>query len=312
MMLYSGIGAYSIPAILGFIGAFLTPFYMFRMMFLTFHGKNKNKEKYDHCHQEQLKWNQNVPLLILSVFTLGVFFSGSMTGQGIIKVAHEKNEWFKVLVEAPVGKSLNKFKSYTKQDFSSDDTREFTQLDNSLYDSHYHTGFAGQGFDSDNEQDHHDLHHAHVKGAIASVIIVICSILLAFGMYVFGWISPGLFYNKMGPWVKAIKNKYYFDWFYIDVLIKKGLLRLNRFLSWFDSGIYDRYAIDGWATVNRYIFKASHWFDRVVVDSIAVDGTAVGTQIFSLVTKSIQSGYIQKYIIALVGAIVIISMFLGF
>ncbi len=312
MMVYSGIGAYSIPAILGFIGAFLTPFYMFRMMFLTFHGKNRNKEKYDHCHKEHLKWNQNVPLLILSVFTLGVFFCGSMTGQGIIKVAHQKLEWFKVLVEAPVGDGLNKFKSYTKQGFSNVDTRENTAMESSLYDSHYHTGFAGEGFDHKNEQAHHDLHHAHVEGAVASVVIVIFSILLAFAMYIFGWMNPNFFYNKLGFWVKAIKNKYFFDWFYVDIVIKKGLLRLNRFLSWFDSGIYDRYAIDGWATINRYIFKASHWFDRVVVDSIAVDGTAVGTQIFSLVTKSIQSGYIQKYIIALVGAIVVISMFLGF
>ncbi len=309
-MLYTN-NAFFIPAILGFVGAFLTPFYMFRMMFLTFHGKNRDKDKYDHCHKEKLTWNQNVPLLILSVFTLGVFFSGSLTGQGIIKVVSpEGKDWFKVLVEAPVQTNLEKFEGRKKQIFSFIDDRDKTPLPQTNYE--HQSGFAGPGYDINSEEAYNDLHHAHVEGAILSVIIVAFSILLAFGMYIFGWISPSFFYDKLSFWVKAIKNKYFMDWLYIDVFIKKGLLKLNNFLSWFDSGIYDRYAIDGWAKVNKVIFKASHWFDRVVVDSVAVDGTAVGTEIFSLVTKSVQSGYIQKYLIALVGAIVALAMFLGF
>ena len=60
---------YAVPAALGFIGAFLTPFYMFRMMFLTFYGKPRDQHIYDHCHGEKLKWNQNVPLLLLALFT---------------------------------------------------------------------------------------------------------------------------------------------------------------------------------------------------------------------------------------------------
>ncbi len=311
LFLQTGEGVYAIPTILGFVGAFLTPFYMFRMMFLTFHGKNRNKDKYDHCHKEHLTWNQNVPLLILSVFTLGFFFSGSLTGQGIISFAKEKKEWFKVLIEPPVQQRLEKFSNVTSQPFSFEDTRDMSVIPKSQYLKQ--SGFAGPGYDTSAEEEYYDeVHHAHVLGAVASVIIVALSVLLAFAMYIFGFISPSFFYDKLSFWVKALKNKYYMDWLYIDVLIKKGLLKLNNLLSWFDSGIYDRYAIDGWAFINRQVFKASHWFDRVIVDSVAVDGTAVGTEIFSLVTKSIQSGYIQKYIIVLIGAIVALSMFLGF
>jgi NADH-quinone oxidoreductase subunit L len=65
-------------------------------------------------------------------------------------------------------------------------------------------------------------------------------------------------------------------------------------------GVYDRFAIDGWATVNRVIFKASKWFDNVVVDAIGVDGTGVAVNLFNLVLRIIQSGKIQFYFVVLV------------
>ena len=84
----------AIVPILGFAGAGLTAFYMFRMMFLTFYGENKaHHDDHSHghhgdhghgheIHHEHLDARQNVPLLILSVFTLGFWFCGTLTGQG--------------------------------------------------------------------------------------------------------------------------------------------------------------------------------------------------------------------------------------
>ena len=143
-----------IPAILGFLGAFLTPFYMFRMMFLTFFGEPRDKHIYDHAHKEHLKFNQNVPLLILSIFTLGVVYSGSMTGQGLMKIFPKaKYEWFKVLVEAP---QVQKFVEHKKESLSSTDTRDRTSLTHSHYDYDHTTGYFGPKKD-----DHHGIHHAH-------------------------------------------------------------------------------------------------------------------------------------------------------
>ena len=71
---------------------------MFRMLFLSFFGEPRDKELYDHTHVEKLSLNRNVPLLLLAVFTLGAWFSGSMTGQGIVKAPFVENkEWFKKL-----------------------------------------------------------------------------------------------------------------------------------------------------------------------------------------------------------------------
>src|SRR5690606_14264588 len=98
----------AIVPVLGFAGAGLTAFYMFRMMFLTFFGENRTHsgDHHDHhgdheIHQEHLDFRSNVPLLILTVFTLGFWYAGTLTGQSFGKVFGAKTEWFKILVEAP-------------------------------------------------------------------------------------------------------------------------------------------------------------------------------------------------------------------
>jgi NADH-quinone oxidoreductase subunit L len=53
------------------ITAFLTAFYMFRMWFMTFHGKPKDESI--HCHGESPK-SMTIPLIILSIFALGSGF----------------------------------------------------------------------------------------------------------------------------------------------------------------------------------------------------------------------------------------------
>jgi NADH-quinone oxidoreductase subunit L len=65
-------------------------------------------------------------------------------------------------------------------------------------------------------------------------------------------------------------------------------------------GVYDRFAVDGWATVNRYLFRASKWIDNVIVDAIGVDGTGVAVNLFNLVLRIVQSGKIQFYFFVLI------------
>jgi NADH-quinone oxidoreductase subunit L len=281
---------YAIPALLGFIGALLTPFYMFRMLFLTFFGEPRDKHIYDHCHGEHFKWNQNLPLLILSVFTLGIFFSGSLTGQGIVKVfPASSQEWFKVLIEAP---QVEKFIGHQRQAFSFTDSTDKSQFEKTIYTNQH--GYAGPN------PDEHKIHSAHVYGAIASIIIAFSGVFLAFLMYVQKTLNPASFVQSFSRWYKALINKYYFDDFYIKVLIQKGLIRFNNMLSWFDMGVYDRFAIDGWENINRVFFKMSKWFDDTIVDGLMVDGTGTAVNIFNLVLRIVQSGKIQFYFMILI------------
>jgi len=52
--------------VLAIITAFLTAFYMFRLLFLTFYGEPRDKKLYDHAHESPLV--MTVPLMILAVF----------------------------------------------------------------------------------------------------------------------------------------------------------------------------------------------------------------------------------------------------
>lgn len=322
----------AIVPILGFAGAGLTAFYMFRMMFLTFYGENRMNgghhddghghghtttdthahgahgshgahgpaghghgkdahaphEAHGHeIHQEHLSVTQNVPLLILSVFTLGFWFAGTLTGQEFGNVFGAKKEWFKILVEAP---KVEQFVDHPRETLGSIDTGAKTEFPHAHY--HHQTGYAGPN------PDEHKLHSAHTIGAIMSIIIAYSGVFLAFLMYIKKSVKPWA--TKLPGYTETLRNRYYFDNLYVDVIIKKGLLGLNRALAWFDMGVYDRFVVDGWATVNRWLFKASKWFDNVVVDAIGVDGTGVAVNLFNLVLRIVQSGKIQFYFVVLV------------
>ena len=257
------------------------------MMFLIFFGKPRDHHLYDHAHHEHIGFNSNVPLLILTVFTLGFWYAGNLTGQNIVKVFGAKNEWFKILIEAP---KLDKFAGRTREQFSSTDTRIKAELEHAHY--HHQSGYVGV-----NPENEDGIHHAHTYGAIASIFIAFSGVFLAFLMYIKGSVQP---FDRFFPrWTKALKNRYYFDWLYVDVLIQKALIPFNRALSWFDMGVYDRFAVDGWAKVNRVAFKASKWFDDVVVDAVGVDGTGVAVNLFNLALRIVKSGKIQLYFIVL-------------
>ncbi len=277
-------------AILGFGGAFLTAFYMFRMLFLTFFGDPRDHHIYDHAHNEHLGWNSNIPLLILAVFTLGLFYSGSFTGQGEVNLFGSKNEWFSTLIHKPDIASLHHFAEFQSEDFGAVDTRDKLDLPKATYDENH--GMS--------EEEAHHVHQIHHVGAIASIIIAFSGIFLAFSMYVKKSINPGWWTETFAAWTRALKGKYYFDDLYVGKIIQKGLIPFNNLLANFDMGIYDKYAVDGWAAINRFAYTVSRWFDNNVIDSGMVDGTGASVRFMNVILRTIQSGKIQLYFMVLI------------
>ena len=253
---------YAIPYLMGALGAGLTAFYMFRMMFFTFWGEPKDQGVYDYCHTEKFKWNRNLPLLLLAVFTLGWFFSGSFTGQGFIKFAGEKYEWFKILVVKPEPSS---FVQHTKKSWGFRDNRESIDHPRASY------GNFDYGLSKERE---HQLHSAHVISAIVSCIIAFLGIFFAFLFYFSKSLDPAKVARKMTGAYRVLQNKYYMDDLYIKVFIKRWFLGLSGFLARVDLDFYDRYVIDGWQYVLKVCYRASDIFDYYVIDRIWVDGVA--------------------------------------
>jgi NADH-quinone oxidoreductase subunit L len=282
--------AYWGVAVLGFAGALLTAFYMFRMLFLTFFGEPRDHHIYEHAHQEHIGWNSNVPLLILSLFTLGLFYSGSFTGQGEVNLFGAKNEWFATLIHKPEASHLEHFAHSEHEDFGTIDTRDKVELPKAQYDENH-------GMD---EEHAHVVHQIHHIGAIMSIIIAFAGIFLAYLMYIKKSVNPAWWAETFSGWRKAILNKYYLDDLYIGKIIQKGLLPFNDLLAKFDSNIYDKYIVDGTAVLNRWAFNLARWIDNNVIDSGMVDGTGASVKAVNLILRTIQSGKVQLYFIVLI------------
>ena len=260
------------------------------MLFLTFFGEPRDHHIYEHAHHEHLGWNSNIPLLILAFFTLGLFYSGSLTGQGEVNLFGQKYEWFQTLIHKPSIESLHHFSEYKSEEFGTTDTREKLELPKATYDEAH--GLR--------EEEAHHVHKIHKIGALLSILIAFSGIFLAFKMYVQKSLSPDWWTSTFFEFTKTLKKKYYFDDFYNGTLIKGILLPFTNVLSWFDMGIYDKYAVDGWEKVNRMAFKFSRWFDDTIVDSGMVDGTGASVRLMNVIMRTVQSGKIQLYFVVLI------------
>jgi NADH-quinone oxidoreductase subunit L len=71
---------------LGFFTAFLTALYMTRLTWLCFFGKPRNQEKYDHAKESP--WVMTVPLVILAVLSVGVFYRGDFADRHFRSPGH--------------------------------------------------------------------------------------------------------------------------------------------------------------------------------------------------------------------------------
>ncbi|MCZ6571795.1 MAG: NADH-quinone oxidoreductase subunit L [Planctomycetota bacterium] len=59
---------------IGLGAAFLTAFYMTRMLWLCFMGEPRNREKHDHAHESPV--SMTLPLVVLALLSIGIFWGG--------------------------------------------------------------------------------------------------------------------------------------------------------------------------------------------------------------------------------------------
>ncbi|RKY18361.1 MAG: hypothetical protein DRQ55_13600 [Planctomycetota bacterium] len=81
-----------VPLVFGAVGAFMTTFYMFRLIFLTFFGAPQDEAKYAHAHESPAL--MTIPLMVLAGFAI--------LGGGTLNPLPE-NEllWFNQIVQQP-------------------------------------------------------------------------------------------------------------------------------------------------------------------------------------------------------------------
>ena len=198
---------------LGLVAALMTAFYMFRAIFLTFHGEWKGggeQEMKDaesagdpapvgsaHSHFGESPWLMVGPIMVLAVLAVGIgFFSNPVVEVGGI------------------------------------DKHAF---------AHYVTVENHAVFPPDDDGGHSAAEHAGAAPefnyfvAVISTVLALAGIGLAYLMYIKGSISPAAMGARFPMMYTLMFRKYYFDEAYENIIVRKGFYTyVADALRWFD------------------------------------------------------------------------------
>jgi NADH-quinone oxidoreductase subunit L len=266
-------------AIVGFLVAMLTAFYMFRLIILTFHGETRNKEKFDHAHESPRA--MVIPLVVLTVLSIFIWYTPNPFNPEQGKFL---SEWVKapeISVPSDMRYGFMRTETAVPQGEAGIPKEEVTY-------SHAYTEAA---------------HHAHIPAMLLSLIMALSGISLAFLFYQYKKFDIGKIAEKYKVLYNISFNKWYFDEFYNKYLVG-GTLILTRILAWIDNNI-----IDGLVNLSAYFTrgfsKISGRFDNVVIDGL-VNFSAYLSSSLGLAFRKIQTGRVQTYIVLVIFSIVIL------
>ena len=247
-------------AFFGFGAAAITAFYMFRLIFLTFHGQPKMPKVFKGIHESPLVMTS--PLIILAALSTYIFYT-----LPINLIPWKDYGWFTKLIKA-------------KDSFvpGSPTAKE-------IYDG---------------------VHHMHDLALTLSLAVATIGICLSFFMYYKSKISPELWSKRLGFLYNLSLNKYYFDELY-DRFLYKPFLKLCNLVSYIDWELYDRYFINGFGHLTKFLSKVTGQVDYDGLDQTIVDGVGHSARGLGQGLKTIQTGRLQNYMLfALIGVIIIL------
>ncbi|MGQ0552301.1 MAG: NADH-quinone oxidoreductase subunit L [Planctomycetota bacterium] len=222
-----GVAAW-IPFLFGAVGAFMTTFYMLRLVFLTFHGAPRDHHKYEHAHESPFV--MVLPLIVLAGFAIGA-------GGTLNPLPHTEDLWFNRLVPQPASAALSGLAA------SGTPAAVVSEADWT-----------------------HALHAAHYPAVAVSVLAILAGWLLARSMYLTRSRDPAVAVARFRPFHEAAVNRYWFDELYAQGIVA-NLHRLNRGLSLFDKHVVDG-AVNLSAWIVRGSAFVTRLFDTYVIDGL--------------------------------------------
>ncbi len=209
-----------IVLVLGLIAAFMTAFYIFRAMFMTFHGDYKGGAEAEaeaarlnsepepvglgHTHRQESPWVMVAPLVVLAALAIAVGYLvnplsdvGPVNKHAFATFVTERNE--------------NVF----KHEAAGEDHADESHLPDAV-----HAGAEPE---------------FSIPIAAISSVLAAGGILLAYAMYITGAVSPVAMGRRFSAVYRVLLRKYYIDELYEDRITVQGFYRrVARFLAWFD------------------------------------------------------------------------------
>ena len=250
--------------IFGFGAALITAFYMFRLIFMTFHNEPKLPELYDDINESPKE--MTFPLVLLSTLSVFIFYTlpyfNPLSDHG----------WFMELVKAK----------------------------DSMVPGNPSAHEIAEG-----------IHHSHMLTMILSTLVAALGIFLSWSVYLKKSISADAWAEKLTPYYNLSLNKYFFDENY-DKYLYQPLLRLADRISFIDWELYDKYFINGFGHVTKWLSFLTGRTDYDGLDQTIVDGLGRSMSKAGSTLKEVQTGRLQNYMLFALFGVVIIVIFQSF
>jgi NADH-quinone oxidoreductase subunit L len=268
-------GAYRFLWYIGYATALMTAFYMFRLMYLTFHGRPRMSHEVEH-HIHESPASMTVPLVVLALFAIVAGWLGWPHSLG----------------------GSDRFTKFLEPVFAGE-ARVLQQ-----------EGRTGQLVAGVEEE-----HNTGTEWLLMGLSLGAAGLGwgMAWRSYRHadkGYTEP---IAAVPPVYNTLLNKYYVDEGYDYVFTGRrklgnarlGVLGLGEASSWFDSHVIDG-AVNAAGWITRLTSTISSWWDKWIIDGIGVNGPAILARMLSYPARMFEWGLVQWY------ALVMTAGLLGF
>jgi NADH-quinone oxidoreductase subunit L len=265
-------GAYRLLWLVGYVTALMTAFYMFRLMFLTFHGQPRMSHEVEHHIHESPK-SMTVPLIILALCAISAGWLGWPHSLG----------------------GSNRFEKFLEPVFA----REAPVLQAE--------GESAQLAAGRKEEEHTSPVEYFLM--IFSIAAAVAGFGMAWKAYRDagkGYAEP---IAETSPQLYTVLlNKYYVDEAYDYAFtgrrkvgdVRLGVMGLGEASYWFDSRVIDG-TVNGAGWMTRLSGTMSSWWDKWIIDGVLVNGPAILARFpLSYATRLLQWGLVQWYALVMV------------
>jgi NADH-quinone oxidoreductase subunit L len=268
-------GAYRILWFVGYATALMTAFYMFRLMYLTFHGRPRMSHEVEH-HIHESPISMTAPLVALALCAIVAGWLGWPHSLG----------------------GSDRFTKFLEPVFASE--AQVLQEE----------GRAGQVAAGQKEEEHNTGTEWLLMGLSLAAAGVGWG--MAWRSYRHadkGYTEP--IAVAAPPVYNTLMNKYYVDEAYDTVFtgrrevgdIRLGVLGLGEASAWADTHLIDAAVNDvGWIT--RLAAKISSWWDKWIIDGIGVNGPAILARALSYPARMFEWGLMQWYALVMTAGLV--------
>jgi NADH-quinone oxidoreductase subunit L len=268
-------GAYRILWYVGYATALMTSFYMFRLMYLTFHGHPRMSHEVEHHIHESPK-SMTVPLVVLAICAFGAGLLGwphSLGGSDHFTKFLEPVFAGERQTLTEEGKSAQLAAGEKEEEHNTG--TEWLLMGLSLAAAFTGWGMAWRSY-----------RHAD-KGYTEPIAVG----------------AP--------PVYNVLLNKYYVDEGYDYVFtgrrkignVRLGVLGLGEASSWFDTHVIDG-LVNGAGWITRFTATFSSWWDKWIIDGIGVNGPAILARMLSYPARLFEWGLVQWYALVMTAGLV--------